>query len=557
MLKNNLLLATFLNVVFLSSGFSQWNSNTTVNTPVVTAPNTQKNISISSDTKGGAILVWEDKRNGTSDDIYAQRINSLGVNRWTVNGVAVCSNNAEQNSISSVEVGNGSIIITWDDYRNGDADIYAQKLDSNGLAQWTPNGVAVCSKSLSQKGTKIISDGSGGAIIVWQDSIPGATDIYAQRINGTGTIQWAIAGVPVCTAPLVQKRPRIQSDNAGGAFIVWQDRRSGLDYDIYAQRINASGSALWTANGVIVCNAINTQNYPKLRGDGAGGIIVAWQDKRNALNDDIYAQRIGPTGNVIWQSNGMPVCVAADNQEELDITNEGLASGVIICWTDHRSIIANNSDVYVQKINLAGSPQWAVNGIALTSSFLDQKNSNVVGDGSGGAIVVWQDSIAGNQWDIRSQRVNTNGAQQWGLNGVSISNNSSSQAQPGSVSDGFGGCIYAWEDKRNGVTDDIYAQRSPFSTISVFENDFKNVSFKVFPTPFNSSALLTYKSNENTNFDKGILKFTSITGSEAFIRYAVRNDGYEIFKDDVPPGIYFYTLYLKEQIFTGKLVVGE
>ncbi len=557
MLKNFLVI-TILNSVFINSGYSQWNSNTTINTAIVTSANTQKNISISSDTKGGAILAWEDKRNGTSDDVYAQRINSAGINKWLLNGVAVCTITSEQNSISSVEDGNGGVIITWDDYRNGDADIYAQKLDSNGVAQWTPNGVAVCSKSLAQTGTKLVSDGSGGAIIVWQDSIAGATDIYAQRVSSTGTIMWASLGIPVCTSPLKQIRPRIQPDNAGGAFIVWQDKRNGLDYDIYAQRINSSGNLLWTANGIVVCNSINTQSYPKLRGDGAGGIIIAWQDKRNGLDADIYAQRVDPTGTIVWQINGLPVCVAADNQGELDITNGGLTNGVIICWTDHRSLISNNSDIYIQKLDLSGSPQWPLDGLALTSSFLDQKNSNVVGDGSGGAIVVWQDSVAGNQWDIKTQKVNTSGVQQWGLNGISICNQSSSQTQPGSISDGQGGCIYAWEDKRSGINDDIYAQHSPFST-TVFtqENGFKKTSLNVYPTPFNSSALLSYYSNEKINFEKGILKFSNITGNEAFIRYNVKSDGYEIFKDDMPPGIYFYSLFLDDKIFSGKIIVGE
>lgn len=559
MLKNNLLLITFLNVVFFSNGFSQWNNNTAINTPIVTSANTQKNISISSDTKAGAILVWEDKRNGTSDDIYAQRINSAGVNKWLLNGVAVCSNNAEQNSVSSVEDGNGGIIITWDDYRNGNgnADIYAQRLDSNGIAQWAPNGVAVCSKSLAQTGTKLVSDGSGGAIIVWQDSSAGSTDIFAQRINSSGSIMWASAGVPVCNALLKQVRPRIVSDNAGGAFVVWQDRRSGIEPDIYAQRINSSGNALWTTNGVVVCNASNTQSYPKLRSDGAGGIIVAWQDRRNVLDADIYAQRINSNGAAVWQTNGIPVCVAPDNQEELDITNEGITNGVIICWTDHRSIISNNSDIYVQKIDLSGNPVWPVNGSALTSSTLDQKNSNLVGDGSGGAIVVWQDSIAGNQWDIMTQKVNTNGVRQWGLNGIPMCNNIGSQEQPGSISDGLGGCIYAWEDKRNGLTDDIYAQRSPFAPVALAENSFANISLSVYPTPFNNSARLKLNNTEKINFEKGILKFTSITGNEIFMRYTFEDDGYEIYKDNLPPGIYFYSLILDEQTFSGKIIVAE
>ncbi|MDI9341821.1 MAG: T9SS type A sorting domain-containing protein [Sediminibacterium sp.] len=557
MLKNKFLVIAFLNIACLKSGFSQWNSNTTINTDVVTAVNTQKNISISSDTKRGAILVWEDKRNSTSDDVYAQRVNSAGLKKWVINGVAVCTNPAEQNSISSVEDGNGGVIIAWDDYRNGDADIYAQRLDSNGVAQWTSDGIAVCNKSLHQKGTKLISDGQGGAIIVWQDSVAGATDIYAQRISGTGAVLWANSGVPVCAAPLKQIRPRIQSDNAGGAFIVWQDRRSGLDYDVYVQRINSSGNVLWAANGIAVCNAVNTQSYPKLRGDGAGGIIIAWQDKRNALDTDLYAQRVDANGNTVWQANGLPVCVAADNQEELDMTNEGLANGVIVSWTDHRSIISNNSDVYIQKIDLAGTPQWPLNGVALTSSLLDQKNSNVVGDGSGGAIVVWQDSVAGNQWDIRTQRVNTNGVPQWALNGIPVCNQISSQTQPGSISNGAGGCIYAWEDKRNGIDDDIYVHHSPFPTLFNPEFDFQQDALRLFPIPVTTSALLSYKGDETINFTNGLLRFTSITGNETKIRYSITNDGFEIFKDDTPAGIYFYTLILEDRIFTGKMIVGK
>ncbi len=558
MVKSRRLVFTLFNVMLFCFSHSQWNSNTMINTPIAVAANTQKNVSMSSDTKKGAFIVWEDKRNGTSDDIYAQRINSVGFVKWSANGVQVCTNNNEQNSISSIEDGNGGIIITWDDYRNGEADIYAQKIDSNGIVQWAANGVPVCSKPLSQKGTKLVSDGAGGAIVVWQDSLLGSTDIYAQRISNTGTLLWASAGVPICTAPLKQIRPRIQSDNAGGAFIVWQDRRMGVEPDIYAQRINGSGNPLWTVNGIVVCNALNSQSYPKMRSDGANGIIVAWQDKRNALDFDIYAQRLNASGAALWATNGMPVAVAPDNQEELDMATEGVTNGVIISWADHRSFIANNSDIYVQKIDLSGNPAWILNGIALTSSTFDQKNANIVGDGAGGAIVAWQDSIAVSQWDVRSQKVNTNGTVQWALNGISIGNATNSQAQVGSIYDGAGGCIYAWEDKRNGIDDDIYAQHSPpLTPVGFINEDFFAHSVKVYPTPFNSTALLTIYNNKKLDFENGHLRFTNLSGNEVIIRYVVSDNGYKLFKEDTPSGIYFYDLNINDQRFVGKLILGD
>jgi len=48
----------------------------------------------------------------------------------------------------------------------------------------------------------IVSDGAGGAIVTWSDFRGGdpKAHIYAQRMNATGTPQWAADGVALCTA---------------------------------------------------------------------------------------------------------------------------------------------------------------------------------------------------------------------------------------------------------------------------------------------------------------------------------------------------------------------
>jgi len=556
MIRTKIVLLFSTVIILFNKSFSQWSSNSTINTPLSTASNIQKDISISSDNKKGAILIWEDLRNGTTEDVYAQRINATGFVKWAVNGIAVCTAVNKQNSVTSIEDGNGGVIVAWDDFRSGSSDIYAQKIDSNGVVQWAVNGIAVCSKTLSQTSSKIISDGLGGAIIVWEDSLNGSIDIYAQRISSTGNILWTSNGVPICTAPLKQSRPRIQPDNAGGAFIVWQDKRNGFDYDIYAQRINASGTVMWTANGILICNAVNTQSHPKLRGDGANGVIIAWQDKRGSLDFDLYAQRVGAGGNIKWQANGVVVCAEADNQEELDMTNESVLNGVIMCWTDHRSIISNNSDIYVQRIDSLGNQVWTANGIALTGSFLDQKNSNLVGDGNGGAIVFWQDSVAGNQWDVKAQRVTMNGQQQWGLNGMSICNHTSSQTQPVNISSGVGASIFAWEDKRSGV-DDIYVQRIP-TTITGIEAQFADHSgFTIYPNPFNTTAHLYLKDSERFDYKKAEIKFINLTGQEVDLLVEVNEDGITLHRNNLPAGIYFYVVNFEGNNYTGKIVIDQ
>ena len=271
----------------------------------------------------------------------------------------------------------------------------------------------------------------------------------------------------------------------------------------------------------------------------------------------MYAQRVGAGGNIKWQTNGVVVCAEADNQEELDMTNENNLNGVILCWTDHRSLISNNSDIYIQRIDTSGNQVWTANGIALTSSFLDQKNSNLVGDGAGGAIVVWQDSIAGNQWDIKSQRVTINGQQQWGLNGLSVCNNTSSQTQPVNISSGVGASIFAWEDKRNALIDDIYVQRFP-TTITGIETQFVNHSdFAVYPNPFNTTAHLYFKGIESFDYKKADIKFTSVTGQNVEFLTEINEDGITLHKNNLPAGIYFYIVIFEGNTYSGKIVIGQ
>jgi hypothetical protein len=85
--------------------------------------------------------------------------------------------------------------------------------------------------------------------------------------------------VPLCSAGGAQFRPVSVSDGEGGAIVIWEDNRSG-NQDLYAQRISADGAVLWTLDGVALCTATGDQWYPKIVSDSAGGAIVTWEDYR-------------------------------------------------------------------------------------------------------------------------------------------------------------------------------------------------------------------------------------------------------------------------------------
>ncbi len=366
--------------------------------------------------------------------ILVLSLTSIAHAQWQPDGYPVCTADHEQYSAQVISDGAGGAFITWYDYRAVSADLYAQRINAAGVAQWTLNGVPICTLPSQQVAPTLVADGAGGFIVSWYDDRSGNYDIYAQRVNSAGVPQWTANGVALCTAANSQVFQQIVSDGAGGAIVAWQDFRNGVDDDIYVRRINASGVAQWTANGVGLCVLAGDQLNPAIASDGAGGAIVAWQDNRSA-SPDIYAQRVTASGVVQWTANGAAISTAANTQYSPKIVPDG-AGGAIIQWDDYRN---GSGDIYVQRVNSAGTPQWTANGVGACVAAGFQGWAALVSDGSGGAIVAWEDNRIVNT-DIYANRVSASGVPQWTLNGEPVCTDVNEQYGIAMTADGAGGC---------------------------------------------------------------------------------------------------------------------
>jgi len=370
--------------------------------------------------------------------------------------VPLCTAAGAQTTPAIISDGAGGAIVAWADARSGNRDIYVQRISADGVPLWTPGGVPLSTVTGDQANPTIVTDGAGGAIVAWHDIRSGTTfDIYAQKVNASGAPQWTADGAEVCTSASHQQFPTLAWDGAGGAIVTWFDLRAG-NYDIYAQRIASGGAMLWTANGVAVSTAARHQEYPTIVPDGAGGAIITWFDQRTGDSytfSDIYAQRISPDGAVQWTANGVPLCTATGDQSNPTIATDG-ASGAIVTWFDYRS---GNYDIYAQRIDASGTVQWAADGVALNTLPGEQAYPTIVSDGAGGAIVTWRDH-AGKDYDIRAQRISGAGATQWISQGVVVCAMADDQVDPTIISDGTEGAIISWWDYRFN-DGDIYASR--------------------------------------------------------------------------------------------------
>lgn len=437
----------------LNSKISGWMPN---GTAVCLAYYPQSYPQLCGDTGDGAYIIWEDFRSTIDRDIYIRRIIGSGYPSGVNNGTVVCNATGNQyHPQICTDMRTGGAVVTWHDYRSGtNYDIYSQLMSAAGIGQWKLNGVVICNASNDQLEPQIISDGAGGAIITWQDYRSGNWDIYAQRVGWDGFVQWTANGVAICNAANAQEKPQICSDGLGGAFITWQDRRNGTFYDIYAQRINSAGTAQWVANGIAVSNANQDQLYPQICSDEYSGAIIVWVDFRNGADLDVYTQRVSSSGSTIWAANGLAVCTATNFQFNAQLCSDE-SGGAIITWEDYRS--GSNYDIYAQEIRSSGYAAWTVNGVAICNAIYDQLIPQICSDDARGAYITWLD-LRSSSYDIYAQRIDNYAQIKWNTNGIAISTADDYQDSPQICSNSQGGAIITWHDRRSGVSYDIYAQ---------------------------------------------------------------------------------------------------
>lgn len=397
-----------------------------------------QNPKICDDDENGAIICWIDSK------IYAQRINSSGDVQWIESGIAISPSSGTMPDIC--KDGFGGAIITWHAGTYPDHNIYAQKVNSTGHLQWDLNAVSICSAIGSQATPQICTDGNGGAIIVWRDYRTGSDpshelcDIYVQRVNSTGYVQWTTNGILISDTNSYMnsggKYPRIMSDKEGGAIISWDDNGN-----IYAQKINSTGDIQWTSNGFGVCEAEGVQEYPTMCSDESGGAYFAWVDQRPPydLEENVYAQRVDSTGHLQWDINGTVIISKENWQQDVKICEDGLGNAVVT-WRDTAFSVGVPTLIYAQKLDNDGNFLWDQQGLLLGNGYSDP-HFQICHDETGGTFIGWL-YYFDNNYSICIQHVDSNGMLNWRNGGFFMKNVKATDLSM--TKDNSGGCIMTW-----------------------------------------------------------------------------------------------------------------
>jgi hypothetical protein len=419
------------------------------------------NPSVTVDSDGNYILVWEDTRNG-EHDIYCQRYDSNGKIQGS-NFIVNDNNISGIRSTPAVAAGNNDgFAITWVDDRNGDTDIYLQRFDASGSPLGSNVKVNDEVQECSQMDPAIGIDGSGNIIITWTDMRNGAwnPDIFFQIFDKNGSTLGS--NTQVNDDPggdNTQRKPAIAVNLTGTFVIAWEDKRQTMlrNYDIYCQRYNTNGTPNGNNFQVNDDTGMNHQYNPAVSIDSFGNFVLVWEDYRDG-NYNIYCQRYNTSGsaledNFMVNPSIVPLPVYGDSQTnpELAMDDDG---NFIVTWTDNTKDF--NGNIYCKKYNNSGSSIGTYFTVNDDTDGFSQNNSSIAVRDNGEFIIIWKDNRNGND-DILTQRYNSSGTEIDNNFRVTDDEGSSDQVIPSIAVDGKGNMIITWQDERNGHSD-IYAQ---------------------------------------------------------------------------------------------------
>jgi hypothetical protein len=387
---------------------------------------------ITGDNSGGAIAfyqIWQ--MSDSYGQFYVQKISPEGDFLWGEKGVLIGSGYSEFGYFDSYAVndGSGGAIVIWVETLpepEGEPEpsyfqTHVARIDSVGDVEWQKDIPGI---------DEAIPDGSGGIIIAYDDR---HDNLFVLKIDAEGNLPWGEDGVSL-GGPAGPSSRDIASDGSGGVITVLEIDEYGSEDIVYAQRVDSEGNTLWGSGGAQIF--VGPAEEARVVSDGAGGAIIAYmrdipcEDGRIGYCDsDIYAQRIDAEGNVLWGPDGVPICVGPSVPNSPRIVTDG-AGGAVIYF----AFIGNEPGYFAfraRRIDADGHELWEEEA--------ELWRGNIVSDGSGGVISVWD---GGDEGSRRAQRLDAMGRELWGPDGTTLTLRDLHRNLV--APDGCGGVLISW-----------------------------------------------------------------------------------------------------------------
>jgi hypothetical protein len=303
------------------------------------------------------LVVWQDYQN-QSVDIYGVRVNQSGTVLES-QGTPICNTDGDQ---VSPEIGfdGTNYLVVWQDNHTGSPsyapwDIYAARVDQTGTVL-DPGGFVISGENFNQWCPSVGFDGTNYFVVYTDGGGTGGYggEIYAIRVDQNGVVLDPPPGIAICYLPGSNQLNTAVVFNGTNYLVCWQDDRYGwtFEYEIYGARVSPNGTVL-DPDGIRISPFVNYFNHisPAVASDSKDYFVVwAYREWNNEeYHYEIYGSRIDSSGVVI-DTSGIPICTADNHQKNPSVIFDGI--NYIVTWQDNRT---GDYDIYGVVVNPSGT----------------------------------------------------------------------------------------------------------------------------------------------------------------------------------------------------------
>ena len=206
------------------------------------------------------------------------------------------------------------------------------------------------------------------------------------------------------------------------------------------------------------------------------------------------------TQNFGWQDGGVPVRQGAHIEWSRtgDVGDNG---NMILGWSDTRT---GNRDIYAQKVDSNGNELWGEDGLLVVGYEGRQEDPVFISDGNGGVYVIWSDfrnpPISDGQ--PYAQHISSDGSLTWDAEGVPLSDDKLTEYTLNMCKDGNGGVFAIWKKKSSSHYGSYLniTNNGPTDEVEVISNEWAHSSPSL-ETAGGGAAVMVWADERNAGKD--------------------------------------------------------
>jgi hypothetical protein len=352
--------------ILLNSLIAQWNNNPEENM-ILSQGFDFKSVASVKTSDNNIFVSYFHKENGNFN-LYAQLLDSDGYKLWEENGLLI-SSHPQNNNIEPQQMlcdsDDNLIIVMSDTRQNPNLDLFCYKMSQEGDFLWGNDGLCIFENSNNDDFASISAFCDSENEIIASVGILGMStnNIILQRIMSDQSLPWGIQGKTITVA----ESQKVFSTGQHFVCVFREITGAWMDPDISIlyQMFNYDGTTVFDENQIVTnANGITRwDEYDAMITDD-NQIIVTWHDDRNnEARAKPYAQCIDINGNSIWEENG--VCLS--HEAEMNhfyplVAGQTSDNESVFIWQKTLGSNQFYKSLYGQKLTETGTLEWGNNG---------------------------------------------------------------------------------------------------------------------------------------------------------------------------------------------------